>query len=37
MTLNLKGEYKNVFTGEVVTPPVDITLAPGEYMVFTRK
>ena len=36
MTLNLKGEYKDVFKGTVVTPPTDITLAPGEFMVLTR-
>ena len=36
MTLNLKGEYKDVFKGTVVTPPTEITLAPGEFMVLTR-
>ena len=36
MTLNLPGEYRNVFTGETVTPPVEITLAPGEYIVLTK-
>ena len=36
MTLNLKEEYKNAFTGEVVKCPVDITLAPGEYLVLTK-
>ena len=36
MTFNLPGEYRNVFTGEVVTSPFDLTLAPGEYMVLTK-
>ncbi len=36
MTLNLLGEYKNVFTGEVIKTPYDITLAPGDYMVLTK-
>ena len=36
MTLNLKGEYKDVFKGTVVTPPTEITLAPGEFIVLTR-
>ena len=36
MTLNLKEEYKNAFTGEVVKCPVDITLAPGEYLVLSK-
>ena len=36
MTLNLKEEYKNAFTGEVVKCPVDITLAPGEFLVLTK-
>ena len=36
MTLNLKGEYKDVFKGTIVTPPAEITLAPGEFMVLTR-
>ncbi|MBE6222092.1 MAG: alpha-amylase [Bacteroidales bacterium] len=36
MTLNLKESYKNAFTGEEVQCPVDITLAPGEYLVLTK-
>ena len=36
MTLNLKEEYKNAFTGEAVKCPVDITLAPGEFLVLTK-
>lgn len=36
MTFNLPGEYRNVFTGDVVTSPFDLTLAPGEYMVLTK-
>ena len=36
MTLNLKEEYKNAFTGEVVKCPVDITLAPGDFIVLTK-
>ena len=36
MTLNLKEDYKNAFTGEVVKCPTDITLAPGEFIVLTR-
>ena len=36
MTLNLPGEYKNVFTGETFKTPYEITLAPGEYMVLTK-
>ncbi|MBP5333438.1 MAG: HAD hydrolase-like protein [Bacteroidales bacterium] len=36
MTLNLKGEYKDVFTGNVIKTPYDITLAPGEYIVLTK-
>ena len=36
MTLNLKEEYKNAFTGEVVKCPVGITLAPGEFLVLTK-
>ena len=35
-TLNLLGEYKNVFTGELIQCPYDITLAPGEFMVLTK-
>ena len=36
MTLNLPGEYKNVFTGATIKTPYEITLAPGEYMVLTK-
>ena len=36
MTLNLKGEYKDVFTGNVIKTPYDITLAPGEFIVLTK-
>ena len=36
MAFNLPGEYRNVFTGEVVTSPFNLTLAPGEYMVLTK-
>ena len=36
MTLNLPGEYRNVFTGETFKTPYEITLAPGEYMVLTK-
>ena len=37
MTIKLDGKYTNVFTGEVMTGDNDITLAPGEYLVLTRK
>jgi glycosidase len=36
MTLNLKGEYKDVFNGTVISSPTDITLAPGEFIVLTK-
>ena len=36
MTLNLPGEYRNVFTGATIKTPYEITLAPGEYMVLTK-
>ena len=36
MTFNVPGEFKNAFTGETMSSPFDITLAPGEYIVLTR-
>ena len=36
VTFNVPGEFKNAFTGETVSSPFDITLAPGEYIVLTR-
>ena len=36
MTFNVPGEFKNAFTGETVTSPFDITLAPGEFIVLTK-
>ena len=35
-TLKLDGEYKNAFTGEVMSGEVEVTLAPGEYLVLTK-
>ncbi|MBR4735750.1 MAG: Beta-galactosidase C-terminal domain, partial [Bacteroidales bacterium] len=35
-TLKLDGEYTNLITGEKVSGDIDITLAPGEYLVLTK-
>ena len=35
--IKLDGDYTNVFTGERVSGENTITLAPGEYLVLTRK
>ena len=37
MTLNLLGEYTDVFKGTDITIPAQITLSPGEYMVLVKK
>ena len=37
MVIKLDGKYTNVFTGEVMTGDNNITLAPGEYLVLSRK
>ena len=37
MTLNLRGEYTDVFKGTDITIPAQITLAPGEYRVLVKK
>ena len=36
MTLNLLGEYTDVFKGTVVKSPMPITLAPGEFIVLSK-
>ena len=36
MTIKLDGTYTNVFTGEKLSGEQPITLAPGDYLVFTR-
>ena len=33
---NLEGQYRDVFKDTVLTAPVTITLAPGEFMVLTK-
>ena len=34
--LNLKEQYRDVFNGRVVTPPVELSFSPGEFMVLTQ-
>ena len=34
--LNLKGSYRDVFKDSVVTPPVELSFSPGEFMVLTK-
>ena len=36
-TIKLDGEYTNAFTGEKLSGDQSITLAPGDYLVLTRK
>ena len=34
---NLPGEFVNHFTGEAITAPYNVSLAPGEYIVITSR